>query len=383
MFIVDSHAHNKQGEPAYNGTAVLLKFHDLTRAAKYIFNSYFDKLSDTLIQYDIQFLKIDKSGIDELTITRVVNSLCKNSRKRDVLIDTTSMSALLCDIKIKKCKVREANILQSSCVQAFQKKIYEGPFYYCVVCNRSLYRKFVTHYKNQYDANVVTDVFSSDGKKYICKTCDNSLKKKKVPCQAVCNKLHIEDVPIQLSCLNKLELVLISKRILFKKIAIMSKGQMPKLKVQFCNIPVTSDETVKVLPRGASSTGVVLVKLKRKLKHQGHVYFEPVSPGRIKNALLFLTNNNEFYADVDIDFNRLSSQYFDLNEEKIDFEISNVLANTSPNEELEIEIEHQCERNIENNNEDPLNEFRHGVSQSILIPSYLSDELIEIAPGGR
>ena len=50
-----------------------------------------------------------------------------------------------------------------------------------------------------------------------------------MPGQAVVNGLIIEKIPIQLDCLNTVELVLISKRLLFKKIVIMPKGQTPKM----------------------------------------------------------------------------------------------------------------------------------------------------------
>ena len=41
--------------------------------------------------------------------------------------------------------------------------------------------------------------------------------------------------------LNRLETVLISKRILFKNNSIMPKGQQPKIKGAICNIPVRAD----------------------------------------------------------------------------------------------------------------------------------------------
>ena len=69
-----------------------------------------------------------------------------------------------------------------------------------------------------------------DDCEYIWLTCDKYIKKKKIPCQAVCNKLEIYQSPIEINDIRKLEKVIISKRILFKKIVIMSKGQAPKLK---------------------------------------------------------------------------------------------------------------------------------------------------------
>ena len=44
-----------------------------------------------------------------------------------------------------------------------------------------------------------------------------------MPCQAVFNKLNIEEAPKELRDLRRLERVLIAQRILFKKIAILKE----------------------------------------------------------------------------------------------------------------------------------------------------------------
>ena len=55
--------------------------------------------------------------------------------------------------------------------------------------------------------------------------------KNRTPCQGVSNKLDVEVAPKQLQNLKKLEKVLISKRILFKKVAVMhGKGEFAKIK---------------------------------------------------------------------------------------------------------------------------------------------------------
>ena len=62
--------------------------------------------------------------------------------------------------------------------------------------------------------------------------------------------------------MNSLERVLISHRVLFNKIAIMLKGQLPKLKGSICNIPVHTSDIIDVIPHGADSNGLIVVKLK-------------------------------------------------------------------------------------------------------------------------
>ena len=127
-------------------------------------------------------------------------------------------------------------------VVAFKNAIKEGPYYICVVCNRNLYKKTVKLFALQnYNMDILdlfTNVESFDKSKYVCFTCDRHLKKKEIPCQAVWNKLSVDDLPGEIKSLNRLEKVLISKIILFKKISIMSKGQQPKIKGSVCNIPI-------------------------------------------------------------------------------------------------------------------------------------------------
>ena len=115
---------------------------------------------------------------------------------------------------------------------------------------------------------------------------------------AISNNLKISFVPNILSNLNRLEWVLISRRILFKKRAIMPKGQFPKLKGSNCSIPVNTSDIINVLPHGADSNSLVVVKLKSKLSYLGHVYFEAVRP-----ESKYLKENNPLYCDIHIDVN--------------------------------------------------------------------------------
>ena len=81
-------------------------------------------------------------------------------------------------------------------VSKFKNLIQEGPYFICVCCNRSFYKRSVIFFKDdKYCIN--TDDFiqvlvkSYDGKIYICLTCHKKLLKNDVPCQSVTNKLQI------------------------------------------------------------------------------------------------------------------------------------------------------------------------------------------------
>ena len=81
-------------------------------------------------------------------------------------------------------------------------------------------------------------VKSYDDNYYICPTCDKSLQKNSVPSQAVANRLNVVELPKLFQGNRRLERLLVSRRILFKKVAVMRKGKSLKIKDSICNIPV-------------------------------------------------------------------------------------------------------------------------------------------------
>ena len=48
------------------------------------------------------------------------------------------------------------------------------------------------------------------------------------------------------------------------------------------------------------SNGLIVVKLKRNLKYKGHIYFQPVRPHIVYQALTYLKSYNKFYQDISI-----------------------------------------------------------------------------------
>ena len=140
--------------------------------------------------------------------------------------------------------------------------------------------------KATYDGKVV----------YACMTCHKSIMKKRTPCEVVYDKLYVEFSPKPLQHLRKLEKVLISKRILFKKVEIIhGKGKFAKIKKNICNIPVETDTVSNVLQRPINNNGLVLVKRQRHSRYRGYVYFETVLSSAIYDALNYLKRKNKFY----------------------------------------------------------------------------------------
>ena len=179
-----------------------------------------------------------------------------------------------------------------------------------------LYKKSVKNflsikYSNQHYFSIQT---SFDGKEYICNTCNSKVKQGKVPCQAVINNMYVDDTPVELASLEKLEQILIAQRIVFEKIIVMPKGQQRKVKGAICNVPVECDQTSSLLPRPPERSGIILLKLKRKLQFRGHVYFQAVRPHFVLQALQLLKANNILYKDIQIDVNNIDTNLTVLHE---------------------------------------------------------------------
>ena len=280
------------------------------------------------------------------------------ARKRKLYADTTAVCSNDFSGNVKK----------------FRSEIEKGPYFICVVCNRCLYRKSVLMFvENKYinfDSFRYNKVDSYDGCQYICQTCDRKLKRGKIPCQAVCNNLEIFQFPNGTPSLNKLEKVIIGKRILFAKIIVMPKGQFTKIKGAMCNVPIETDNICNILPRGIDSNGLILLKLKRKLCYRGHVLFEPVRPDVVKETLNYLKQNNSLYSDIEINIGNIPLDLLSLDEIPIVREDS---PDSHPDQSNELE-------EIDN----PLDRYRLGANDSALIPTIpcqINEEDITIAPG--
>ena len=103
-----------------------------------------------------------------------------------------------------------------------------------------------------------------------------------MPCQAVYNKLQIDQGPPELEELRKLGSILVVQRPVFQKIVVLPKGQQRKIKETNCNVPVSCETVCKSLPRPWEQSGVILLKLERRLKYSGRQYCEAVRPESLK-----------------------------------------------------------------------------------------------------
>ena len=234
------------------------------------------------------------------------------------------------------------------------------------------------------DSVYISRISSYDGKEYICKTCHSKLLKNKIPCQAVCNNMQINELPDNFSDIRRLEKIIISKRLLFKKITIMSKGQAPKMKGAICNVPINVDDVCNVLPRGMDNNGIVRVSLKKKISFKSSVYFEPVRPNFIRNLLLYLKTNNPLYANIVIDLDNIPQRWVNVINNSYDDEVENHIEENGNGNKDKIHFVNQqsipkVREGLIEEDINPLDNFRVTSSETAYVPE-LAFDLVDQFP---
>ena len=149
--------------------------------------------------------------------------------------------------------------------------------------------------------------------------------------------MFVDEIPAELALLEKLEQILIAQRIVFEKIVVMPKGQQKKVSGAICNVPVNCDQTCKVLPRPPERSGIIMLKLKRKLEFRGHVYFQAVRPQLVENALNWLIQNNPLYKNVTTDMSNIDERLKTVQQDDTSTDTIDTTVTLPPNEGNEIE----------------------------------------------
>ena len=109
-------------------------------------------------------------------------------------------------------------------VKNFLQQVKQRSYYLCTIGNRSAYQWSVKLFKHGSYRILTAKLYhpekSFEEKLYIYKTCYKHLHNNQFPCETACNNMGLDTIPDKLRELKQLEKVLISKRILLKKIAI-------------------------------------------------------------------------------------------------------------------------------------------------------------------
>ena len=192
-------------------------------------------------------------------------------------------------------------------IEDFHLKISKGPIYICCICDQFLYRHSVLLKpeppKNHPIAIALLLEYtkeSFDGKVYVCKTCNEYLKKNKTPPCAIDNGLKFPDIPEPLKDLHEMEFRLLSPRLAFMKIHSAPSGGQKKIRGNIVNVPADVSTTVTTLPRLQDSNETIQVKLKRRLKYEHAVLSQAIRPAKVIKAAEYITKNSTLIKEQGI-----------------------------------------------------------------------------------
>ena len=148
---------------------------------------------------------------------------------------------------------------------------------------------------------------TSYGSEWICFTCDSYLRRNKMPPQSVANKMNLSEIPIELKQLNSLENQLVSQIVPFMKIVSLVRGKQHGIHGPAICVPANLAKVQKICPRRDCDADLIKVKLKRKLQYKSHYNYQKIKLSHVKNAFLYLKQNNKYYHDIDLDQNWVDS----------------------------------------------------------------------------
>ena len=141
-----------------------------------------------------------------------------------------------------------------------------------------------------------------------------------------------------------------------------------KMKGSICNIPVTEiDVNCNTLPRPADSNGLLIVKLKPKLKNKNHVIFEKAL---VVQFLEFLKLHNHLYSDIEINYNNIPVDMLGCHNEKLEESEIYLQLLRFLVEPVEVEVELSTNEEIY---EDLLTKFRARSVETTFIPELPSN----------
>ena len=138
---------------------------------------------------------------------------------------------------------------------------------------------------------------SVDDIEWICQSCNNHLKKNKIPPCATKNGMSFPVNP-DVFYLIELECRLLAPRLAFQKLMQAPRGNQLKIKGNIVNVlPADVNNTVNVLPQLPQESGTVKVQLTRQLRYKSSALSLNVRPYKILQAANWLAANINLYRE--------------------------------------------------------------------------------------
>ena len=195
----------------------------------------------------------------------------------------------------------------------FHNSVSTGPLYVCTCCEQLWYKHSVCpadriRLVNPDIAKYLQSVRSVDNVEWLCNTCNNHLRKGKVPPCAIANGMQFPERPSFFD-LNELECRLIAPRLAFQKKFQAHRGGQLKITGNVVNVPADVTNTVTTLPRLSNETGTIKVQLKRRLQYKSSALSLNIRPNKVMQAGAWLVNTSTLYQEqgITLDENWMTS----------------------------------------------------------------------------
>ena len=194
-------------------------------------------------------------------------------------------------------------------VKTFRAKMREYPEYACIKCHKLFFREGVVKAKDTLKFKLNIPSVTKANNKWICKRCNSYLKRGKFSPIDV-NEMFLAsgDLPSSLQP-NPTECRLISQIIPFMKILSLPAGGQSCIKGPVVNVPIQPDKNCMQLPRKLSESGILAVRIKRKVEYKSVVMSDVVNPDKCITLLVWLKKNNPFYKNVVLSHDFIKQNY--------------------------------------------------------------------------
>ena len=262
-------------------------------------------------------------------------------------------------------ELSELKILQMPTLQSVPKKIMSplqsvkaflletlwGAKFPCFVCHRALFSNGVKKL-NLSSLECYADLdyymllsykddikFKVNGSLWICHTCDDKIKHRKIPVMSAVNRLDCPNVPEFLK-LSEIENALLCPMLLFMKLIKLPTSRMLALKDRVVNIPIpceTISANIDSLPRSLNQAQIIPIALRRKKSYINNYVKQFVNPEKLLQGVNYLKQFYPPYKNVDINYDKLSNllntSFLDTCEESVESISNEMLLNA--NDEIE------------------------------------------------
>ena len=312
-------------------------------------------------------------------------------------------------------------------LQDFKIATLHNAIFICTCCHQLMFKSNVRLYTpelaNQVNSKkqghtenciqeLISTIINGEKKYFICLTCVNHMKNKKIPPMSTKNGLELTEtdkmIKDQNLDLTELEGALIAKNIIFQKIYQLPKSRWTALKDKIVNVPINEDSiinTLDQLPRTPEAAGLIGVALKRKVNYKNSHKQQLINPDKLFRMLHKLKSNQnphyQFYDDYNTYQNRCKatdvSGYNVIFEDDVNEELTTVNGEQLDDLVDEIEMETKDENEDENIKEDeenelitkdPVRKFQFIYNESLCMTSKYpeistssEERNVEIAPG--